>query len=113
MKDLHLFEKLSFILLDFLILPSAPQLTARRLVDESGIIPPDIFYICLTVWVSNDPLGFAASQANFYPPPPEWIHDKYDATGENLLSEYLWKPPFHSALCHISVFQPKSHFVVP
>nr|XP_034978248.1 protein patched homolog 2 isoform X3 [Zootoca vivipara] len=60
------------------------QLTTRRLVDENGIIPPDIFYICLTVWVSNDPLGFAASQANFYPPPPEWIHDKYDATGENL-----------------------------
>ncbi|KAH0618674.1 hypothetical protein JD844_018081 [Phrynosoma platyrhinos] len=60
------------------------QLTTRRLVDENGIIPPDIFYICLTVWVSNDPLGFAASQANFYPPTPEWIHDKYDATGENL-----------------------------
>uniref|UniRef100_A0A8C0AUN5 Patched 2 n=1 Tax=Buteo japonicus TaxID=224669 RepID=A0A8C0AUN5_9AVES len=60
------------------------QLTTRRLVDENGIIPPDTFYICLTVWASNDPLGFAASQANFYPPPPEWIHDKYDTTGENL-----------------------------
>uniref|UniRef100_A0A452HTI4 SSD domain-containing protein n=1 Tax=Gopherus agassizii TaxID=38772 RepID=A0A452HTI4_9SAUR len=60
------------------------QLTTRRLVDENGIIPPETFYICLTVWVSNDPLGVAASHANFYPPPPEWIHDKYDATGENL-----------------------------
>ncbi|XP_067423864.1 protein patched homolog 2 [Emydura macquarii macquarii] len=60
------------------------QLTTRRLVDENGIIPPDTFYICLTVWVSSDPLGVAASQASFYPPPPEWLHDKYDATGENL-----------------------------
>lgn len=41
----------------------------------------------LTVWVSSDPLGLAASQANFYPPPPEWLHDKYDTTGENLRSE--------------------------
>uniref|UniRef100_A0A8B9CJH1 Patched 2 n=1 Tax=Anser brachyrhynchus TaxID=132585 RepID=A0A8B9CJH1_9AVES len=65
------------------------QLTTRRLVDENGIIPPDTFYICLTVWASNDPLGFAASQANFYPPPPEWIHDKYDTTGENLRSDIL------------------------
>lgn len=56
-------------------------------MDENGIIPPDTFYICLTVWASNDPLGFVASQANFYPPPPEWIHDKYDTTGENLRSE--------------------------
>ncbi|XP_074858497.1 protein patched homolog 2 [Carettochelys insculpta] len=60
------------------------QLTMRRLVDEKGLIPPETFYICLTVWVSNDPLGVAASQANFYPPPPEWVHDKYDTTGENL-----------------------------
>ncbi|XP_043941698.1 protein patched homolog 2 [Protopterus annectens] len=60
------------------------QLTERLLVDESGIINPDTFYICLTAWVSNDPLGYAASQANFNPYPPEWIHDKYDTTGENL-----------------------------
>ncbi|XP_033861066.3 protein patched homolog 1 isoform X1 [Acipenser ruthenus] len=60
------------------------QLTTRRLVDEEGLINPDTFYIYLTVWVSNDPLGYAASQANFDPHPPEWIHDKYDTTGENL-----------------------------
>ncbi|XP_056600357.1 protein patched homolog 1 [Triplophysa dalaica] len=60
------------------------QLTTRRLVDEDGLIPPEVFYIYLTVWVSNDPLGYAASQANFYPHPREWIHDKYDTTGENL-----------------------------
>ncbi|KAI1883236.1 hypothetical protein AGOR_G00243140 [Albula goreensis] len=60
------------------------QLTTRRLVDAEGLIHPDIFYIYLTVWVSNDPLGYAASQANFYPHPREWIHDKYDTTGENL-----------------------------
>ncbi|XP_068196450.1 protein patched homolog 1 [Antennarius striatus] len=60
------------------------QLTAQRLVDAEGLIPPEVFYIYLTVWVSNDPLGYAASQANFYPHPREWIHDKYDTTGENL-----------------------------
>lgn len=60
------------------------QLTSRRLVDSEGLIPPEVFYIYLTVWVSNDPLGYAASQANFYPHPREWIHDKYDTTGENL-----------------------------
>ncbi|XP_055008124.1 LOW QUALITY PROTEIN: protein patched homolog 1 [Boleophthalmus pectinirostris] len=60
------------------------QLKTRRLVDSEGLIPPEVFYIYLTVWVSNDPLGYAASQANFYPHPREWIHDKYDTTGENL-----------------------------
>ncbi|KAM9791618.1 protein patched homolog 1 isoform X2 [Syngnathus typhle] len=60
------------------------QLTSRRLVDAEGLIPPEVFYIYLTVWVSNDPLGYAASQANFDPHPREWIHDKYDTTGENL-----------------------------
>ncbi|XP_047398901.1 protein patched homolog 2 isoform X3 [Sciurus carolinensis] len=60
------------------------QLTTRRLVDKEGLIPPELFYMGLTVWVSSDPLGLAASQANFYPPPPEWLHDKYDTTGENL-----------------------------
>ncbi|KAM9845278.1 protein patched homolog 1 [Aulostomus maculatus] len=60
------------------------QLTSRRLVDGEGLIAPEVFYIYLTVWVSNDPLGYAASQANFYPHPREWIHDKYDTTGENL-----------------------------
>ncbi|XP_032103259.1 protein patched homolog 2 isoform X4 [Sapajus apella] len=60
------------------------QLTTRKLVDREGLIPPELFYVGLTVWVSSDPLGLAASQANFYPPPPEWLHDKYDTTGENL-----------------------------
>uniref|UniRef100_A0A4X1W9R2 SSD domain-containing protein n=1 Tax=Sus scrofa TaxID=9823 RepID=A0A4X1W9R2_PIG len=60
------------------------QLTTRKLVDQEGLIPPELFYVGLTVWVSSDPLGLAAAQANFYPPPPEWLHDKYDTTGENL-----------------------------
>ncbi|XP_012371918.1 protein patched homolog 2 isoform X3 [Octodon degus] len=60
------------------------QLTTRKLVDEEGLIPPELFYVGLTVWVSSDPLGLAASQANFYPPPPEWLHDRFDTTGENL-----------------------------
>ncbi|XP_013377074.1 PREDICTED: protein patched homolog 2 isoform X3 [Chinchilla lanigera] len=60
------------------------QLTTRKLVDEEGLIAPELFYMGLTVWVSSDPLGLAASQANFYPPPPEWLHDRFDTTGENL-----------------------------
>ncbi|XP_033623221.1 protein patched homolog 2 isoform X4 [Fukomys damarensis] len=60
------------------------QLTTRKLVDKEGLIPPELFYMGLTVWVSSDPLGLAASQANFYPPPPEWLHDRFDTTGENL-----------------------------
>ncbi|XP_040087208.1 protein patched homolog 2 isoform X3 [Oryx dammah] len=60
------------------------QLTTKKLVDKEGLIPPELFYMGLTVWVNSDPLGLAASQANFYPPPPEWLHDKYDTTGENL-----------------------------
>ncbi|XP_064848811.1 protein patched homolog 1 [Oncorhynchus masou masou] len=60
------------------------QLTSRRLMNDEGLIHPEVFYIYLTVWVSNDPLGYAASQGNFYPQPREWIHDKYDTTGENL-----------------------------
>lgn len=66
------------------------QLTSRQLLDAEGLIPPEVFYIYLTVWVSNDPLGYAASQANFYPHPREWIHDKYDTTGENLRSKCLY-----------------------
>lgn len=62
-------------------------------MDAEGLIPPEVFYIYLTVWVSNDPLGYAASQANFYPHPREWIHDKYDTTGENLRSTYLISYP--------------------
>lgn len=68
------------------------QLTTRKLVDKDGLIPPELFYVGLTVWVSSDPLGLAASQANFYPPPPEWLHDKYDTTGENLRSESQGSP---------------------
>ncbi|KAM6455327.1 protein patched homolog 2 isoform 2-T2 [Liasis olivaceus] len=87
------------------------QLTTRRLVDENGIIPPDIFYICLTVWVSNDPLGFAASQANFYPPPPEWIHDKYDATGENLRIPAAQPLEFAQFPFYLNGLQQTSDFV--
>ncbi|KAL7985141.1 hypothetical protein Chor_003711 [Crotalus horridus] len=87
------------------------QLTTRRLVDENGIIPPDIFYICLTVWVSNDPLGFAASQANFYPPPPEWIHDRYDATGENLRIPAAQPLEFAQFPFYLNGLQQTSDFV--
>ncbi|XP_063769817.1 protein patched homolog 1 isoform X1 [Pseudophryne corroboree] len=54
------------------------QLTKQRLVDADGIIHPSAFYIYLTAWVSNDPVAYAASQANIRPHPPEWVHDKAD-----------------------------------
>lgn len=94
------------------------QLTSRRLVDAEGLIPPEVFYIYLTVWVSNDPLGYAASQANFYPHPREWIHDKYDTTGENLRSKYpvllvfflsVWRPEN----VNTNIKQPFFYFEVP
>ncbi|XP_003761358.3 protein patched homolog 1 isoform X1 [Sarcophilus harrisii] len=54
------------------------QLTKQRLVDADGIINPKAFYIYLTAWVSNDPVAYAASQANIRPHRPEWVHDKAD-----------------------------------
>uniref|UniRef100_A0A3B4DT74 SSD domain-containing protein n=1 Tax=Pygocentrus nattereri TaxID=42514 RepID=A0A3B4DT74_PYGNA len=54
-------------------------LTKHRLVDADGIINPSAFYIYLTAWVSNDPVAYAASQANIRPHPPEWIHDRTDS----------------------------------
>ncbi|XP_044302238.1 protein patched homolog 1 isoform X2 [Varanus komodoensis] len=54
------------------------QLAKQRLVDADGIINPKAFYIYLTAWVSNDPVAYAASQANIRPHRPEWVHDKAD-----------------------------------
>uniref|UniRef100_A0A8C5N5U7 SSD domain-containing protein n=1 Tax=Gouania willdenowi TaxID=441366 RepID=A0A8C5N5U7_GOUWI len=60
-------------------------LTRQRLVDADGIINPGAFYIYLTAWVSNDPVAYAASQANLRPHPPEWLHDRTDSMSETLL----------------------------
>uniref|UniRef100_A0A8C9VC09 Patched 1 n=1 Tax=Scleropages formosus TaxID=113540 RepID=A0A8C9VC09_SCLFO len=62
------------------------QLTRQRLVDADGVINPAAFYIYLTAWVSNDPVAYAASQANFRPHPPEWLHDRTDSMPETRLS---------------------------
>lgn len=62
------------------------QLTRQRLVDADGIINPGAFYIYLTAWVSNDPVAYAASQANIRPHPPEWFHDRTDSMPETRLS---------------------------
>ncbi|XP_041598789.1 protein patched homolog 1 isoform X2 [Vulpes lagopus] len=61
------------------------QLTKQRLVDAHGIINPSAFYIYLTAWVSNDPVAYAASQANIRPHRPEWVHDKADYMPETRL----------------------------
>uniref|UniRef100_A0A672ZNR9 SSD domain-containing protein n=1 Tax=Sphaeramia orbicularis TaxID=375764 RepID=A0A672ZNR9_9TELE len=58
----------------------------QRLVDADGIINPGAFYIYLTAWVSNDPVAYAASQANIRPHPPEWLHDRTDSMPETRLS---------------------------
>uniref|UniRef100_A0A667XBT0 Patched 1 n=1 Tax=Myripristis murdjan TaxID=586833 RepID=A0A667XBT0_9TELE len=57
-----------------------------RLVDADGIINPGAFYIYLTAWVSNDPMAYAASQANIRPHPPEWLHDPTDSMPETRLN---------------------------
>ncbi|KAF7669892.1 hypothetical protein LDENG_00100550 [Lucifuga dentata] len=62
------------------------QLTRQRLVDADGIINPGAFYIYLTAWVSNDPVAYAASQANIRPHLPEWLHDRTDSMPETRLS---------------------------
>uniref|UniRef100_H2UJJ8 Patched 1 n=1 Tax=Takifugu rubripes TaxID=31033 RepID=H2UJJ8_TAKRU len=62
------------------------QLTRQRLVDADGIINPGAFYIYLTAWVSNDPVAYAASQANIRPNPPEWLHDRSDSMPKTPLS---------------------------
>ncbi|GCB64590.1 protein patched homolog 1 isoform X1 [Scyliorhinus torazame] len=61
------------------------RLTKQRLVNADGIINPNAFYIYLTAWVSNDPVAYAASQANIRPHPPEWVHDKADDRPETAL----------------------------
>uniref|UniRef100_A0A8B9YXR5 SSD domain-containing protein n=1 Tax=Buteo japonicus TaxID=224669 RepID=A0A8B9YXR5_9AVES len=61
------------------------QLTKQRLVDADGIINPNAFYVYLTAWVSNDPVAYAASQANIRPHRPEWVHDKADYMPETRL----------------------------
>lgn len=65
------------------------QLTKQRLVDADGIINPNAFYIYLTAWVSNDPVAYAASQANIRPHRPEWVHDKADYMPETRLRSKL------------------------
>ncbi|KAL0979128.1 hypothetical protein UPYG_G00181100 [Umbra pygmaea] len=55
------------------------QLTRQRLVDADGIINPVAFYIYLTAWVSNDPVAYAASQANIRPHPPDWQQERTDS----------------------------------
>ncbi|XP_031440813.1 protein patched homolog 1 [Clupea harengus] len=62
------------------------QLTRQRLVDADGIINPNCFYIYLSAWVSNDPVAYAASQANIRPHPPEWLHDRTDSLPNTRLS---------------------------
>ncbi|XP_051525361.1 protein patched homolog 1-like isoform X2 [Myxocyprinus asiaticus] len=61
-------------------------LTRRRLVDADGIINPNPFYIYLSAWVSNDPVAYAASQANIRPHPPEWLHDRSDSIAVSRLN---------------------------
>ncbi|MGH0182575.1 UNVERIFIED_CONTAM: hypothetical protein FKN15_019579 [Acipenser sinensis] len=65
------------------------QLTKQRLVDADGIINPNSFYSYLTAWVSNDPVAYAASQANIRPHPPEWFHEKADYVPKTRLNRLV------------------------
>uniref|UniRef100_A0A8C4RZ33 Patched 1 n=1 Tax=Erpetoichthys calabaricus TaxID=27687 RepID=A0A8C4RZ33_ERPCA len=87
------------------------QVTKHRLVDADGIINPSAFYIYLTAWVSNDPVAYAASQANISPHPPEWVHDKADYMPETRLNipaaepiEYAQFPFYLNGLQETSQF---------
>ncbi|XP_041926269.1 protein patched homolog 1 isoform X1 [Alosa sapidissima] len=62
------------------------QLTRQRLVDAEGIINPSCFYIYLSAWVTNDPMAYAASQANIRPQPPEWFHDRTQSLSDDCFS---------------------------
>lgn len=84
------------------------QLTKQRLVNADGIINPNAFYIYLTAWVSNDPVAYAASQANIRPPPPEWVHDKADNRPETAL-----RSKYFPSLCFGSNFLTSSIFSEP
>lgn len=79
----------------------ALQLTRQRLVDADGIINPNAFYIYLTAWVSNDPVAYAASQANIRPHPPEWLHDRTDSMPETRLSSEFTKLLVYSTHSHV------------
>ena len=56
-----------------------------RLVDSDGIIYKGAFYNYISAWTSNDPLAYAASQADFFPLPNEWFHlpTEYDVKGKD------------------------------
>ncbi|CAM9779550.1 unnamed protein product [Lampetra fluviatilis] len=54
------------------------QLQSRRLVNDRGLVDVDGFYTFLTAWVTNDPLAYAASQANLRPEPPEWLFSRFN-----------------------------------
>ena len=84
--------------------PCAVQLTRQRLVDADGIINPGAFYIYLTAWVGNDPVAYAASQANIRPQPPEWSHDRTDSRPETRLSSKSRPAPFNG--CYIQMTSP-------
>ncbi|XP_072560346.1 protein patched homolog 1 isoform X2 [Paramormyrops kingsleyae] len=46
---------------------------------EDGVLA---YKLLIQTGAKKEPFNY--SQANFYPHPREWIHDKYDTTGENL-----------------------------
>lgn len=84
------------------------QLTKQRLVDADGIINPNLFYVYLTAWVSNDPVAYAASQASFRPGPSEWIYDKADQSRKTIPAsppiEYAQFPFYLNGLRETSDF---------
>ena len=67
-------------------------------MDADGIINPGAFYIYLTAWVGNDPVAYAASQANIRPQPPEWSHDRTDSRPEARLSSKSTTAPINGFL---------------
>ena len=55
-------------------------------MDADGMSNRGAFYGYRTAWVSDDPVAYAASQANIRPHPPEWQHELSDAMPETRLN---------------------------
>jgi len=99
------------------------QVNRVRLVSDEGLIPTDAFYNYLSVWVSNDPMGYAASQAQMKPKPPSYEHNRADANliiprasaiTYSQMPYYLngmYAPPHSTCLIYLPYFQIFCHFL--
>ncbi|XP_031550501.1 protein patched homolog 1-like [Actinia tenebrosa] len=63
------------------------QVRSVRLVDDQGIIRPQVFYHYLTVWYNVDTMGYTASQGNVRPKPSNWNNNRDSKEPRNMKIE--------------------------